>query len=494
MSDYNFEKDEGRFGETRRLDDINKEVKKIEISKKLAGPKPEDDLGDKNAFLDVFESEKVEFHTTEKKENKTDEVFYEEYPPRSIDKEDKRDLKKIVTIAAIIGVLLFMGAFYIFRFGQGGWRGTVAENALPAEETLMLVKAVTDRQELVIFDIDAKKEYTVKTGKDTKFANRKGKPAGIQGIEPGDVVEIVLAKDGQTAEKIGFSSKSFFEENVTGLQVEPSTKSILIKTEKEEQYTYSEDTLFLYDGNTIEPESLAESDVVVLQGLEGQVWSVKVLTYHGYIRINNMHKIKDGILQIDGGEGIPIEGMERIPVTEGAHSLIISGSNIEACKASIFIVPGEDFVFDLSAAQEKTGVLIIKTNVSECKLYINGTETDSSEPVVLNHGDYDVVILKNGYKTWNKKITLNQPSMTITANLEEDIQKGSLTIDSTPRNASVFLDGVEIGISPIQKELSYGNYDLRIKLEGYEVYSSNVTVNKPSDTVTVNLTEVGEES
>ena len=62
MKDYHFQENEQDFGLTVRLDDINEKVKQIQ-------QESEDDLGDANAFLNAFESEKFDTPAEE---------FYEE--------------------------------------------------------------------------------------------------------------------------------------------------------------------------------------------------------------------------------------------------------------------------------------------------------------------------------------------------------------------------------------------------------------------------------
>lgn len=48
----------------------------------------------------------------------------------------------------------------------------------------------------------------------------------------------------------------------------------------------------------------------------------------------------------------------------------------------------------------KMGVIIINANVKDYKLYINGAAAES--PAVLPMGEYDLVILKNGYTEWSR--------------------------------------------------------------------------------------------
>ena len=62
MKDYHFQKDNQDFGQTVRLDDINEKVKQLNQNT------ADDELGDANAFLDAFESEKFDMPIEEQEE------------------------------------------------------------------------------------------------------------------------------------------------------------------------------------------------------------------------------------------------------------------------------------------------------------------------------------------------------------------------------------------------------------------------------------------
>ena len=53
MKDYHFEREDRNLDETIRLDDINEKLKELESE-------PDDELGDKNEFLNAFESERFD--------------------------------------------------------------------------------------------------------------------------------------------------------------------------------------------------------------------------------------------------------------------------------------------------------------------------------------------------------------------------------------------------------------------------------------------------
>ncbi len=71
--------------------------------------------------------------------------------------------------------------------------------------------------------------------------------------------------------------------------------------------------------------------------------------------------------------------------------------------------------------------------------------------------------------------------------------KGSIFIDSFPKESEVYVDGVDRGKTPITiKNLSFGEYEVQVKQDGYRTFTktANVTRNKPKSIVIANLEHV----
>ncbi|WP_337504999.1 PEGA domain-containing protein, partial [Anaerotignum lactatifermentans] len=146
------------------------------------------------------------------------------------------------------------------------------------------------------------------------------------------------------------------------------------------------------------------------------------------------------------------------------------GDNIESRTDSVLVQAGETTVYDLSKAQQKMGVLAVNANVSDYKLYINGALVDSSQPSVLPFGEYDVVILKNGYKEWSQTVTLNQDAVSVNAQLETEEQLATVVINCNEADANVFINGEERGTAPLQVTLPYGTYEVEVFKDGFTSY------------------------
>ena len=451
MKDYHFEREDRNLDETIRLDDINEKLKELESE-------PDDELGDKNEFLNAFESERFD-EPPEPAEDPDEpepdgEIFETQETPRPSrhmdngnrdDDADKPDRTKkligLATAAAVVTCILF------FFLAKGGFRSPAGPEPQEMDAVPMLVEGLLDGDELVVYDIKADRSKTITLSEDTVLTDAQGRNIAYGSLPlEGDLLMVKLDSTGEHALSMEYGKKA----------------------------------KFFYKGEEISPKDLEPCDILRLKGVEDLVWSVEVLEYHGYIVVEHRENIKNGKFRLDEEEEIPLEEIERIAVSEGTHTITVTGDNIETRTDNIFVETGEEYLCDLSKAQEKVGVILINANVSDYKLYINGTLVDSSSPAVLPLGEYDLVILKNGYLEWNSHVTLNQATLTVNAELQKEIQYGTLTVTADCDGATVYINNEETGIAPMQINLPYGIYNVRVEKDGYDTYEQAIAINGPA--------------
>lgn len=479
MKDYHFQEKDQDFGLTVRLDDINEQVKQLQKE-----PAEEDDLGDANDFLNAFESEKFDTPTgtfsEEEKMGDTRQTIplqpvKKQPEPSEVGEDDVYDeeekfgmSKKTMGLLAALAVLACIIGFSLVRCGFH----PAAAPAKPSGQAFpMLVESVLDAEEAMVYDITEERRRTLLLTEETEVIDEQGRAVAYGGVEMGDLVMVTLDKDGETALSIDYSDAAIQTREMTGLRADTAKNRL---TGEEDSYTYGEKALFLYHEEEISPKELEPCDLLELKLVENVVWSVEVLEYHGYIEVENAKNIKDGEIQLDGEEPLPLtEGM-KVAVRAGQHEVTVTGSNIETRKDTLFVEGGEDFLYDLSKAQEKVGVIIVNANVSNYKLYINGTLAES--PAVLPMGEYDVVILKNGYTEWSQHVTLDKDSVTLNAELMKDMQYGTLTVTADVDGAWVYINGEEYGVAPMQVNLPYGSYNVQVEKDGYDTFRQSVSI------------------
>lgn len=507
MKDYHFENGESNdFDQTIRLDDINEKVKNIEqpISSQ------EDDLGDANAFLNVFESEKLDIEetleTTESEQTMEEEGKQipkdEELPPEDAvtrqggtpvlseqfcedeinteqptgefdEPEEPFWNKKTIGIVTggSVAVLLICFLFVkMFFFGSAKEKEPILQ-----EEQLMLVESVLSEGRLLVYDTETGEQQTVTLTENTTLTDEKGLEIGQDVPKLGDLLMIEL--DQQGVKVISATYSGIEQQTVSGLTVNTAQKRL--ETE-DKTFTYDDHTMFLHGDDVISPDDLEPCDVLTLYGKKDAVWSVKVSEYHGYIRLAHPEAVKNGTFQLDDESAVPLGQVDRLPVSAGKHTVLVTGENIESRKDTIVVTEGEETVYDVSGTQKKMGVLVVNANVSDYRLYINGTLTDTKNPAVLPFGEYDVVILKDGYEQWNKKVSLKEDTVTLSAELEKTEKEGdtygSVTFRSNVDDTEVWVDGVNMGLTPLQIDLVYGTHHVVFHKEGYTDNTQTVTV------------------
>ena len=546
MRDYHFEDDDQttELEETIRLDAIHETVKALE-------KKTEDDLedlGDKDAFLNAFESERLtpqesvseyddisqkvieditnienledleDTEDTEDTERTLDlsqtqeiqpiqqtqqtqpiqqtqsmhsmsaekqNVQNAQEPKTTQNKEDVADLeeteesasfwnKKTIGLATIGCILVVMVCFGLARM----FFAPKEIPLTPGTPRPVLITSILAQDELLVYDLQSGKQTALQLSEDTKIYNEKNVVIVSDILEEGDLVLATLDSTGNVT--ISLSYNGITQMEATDLQVD-TTASVLRSEDGTQTYHYQKNSKFLYQGEALKPSELAPCDVLTLYLVEDTLWLTEVNSYHGYFIVTNTGNIQNGKIQIDTQDAIALSEVSRMPLAEGTHTVTITGDNIETRQDTLFIESGEEVTYDLSRAQEKMGVLVIQANVTDYKLYINGTLTDSTQPAVLPFGTYDVVILKNGYTDWNQTVTINQSTVTVQAELEESIQYGTLAITCNEPDAHIIINGVEQGIAPLQIKLPTGLQVVEIYKEGFATYRQEVELTQ--DTV-----------
>ena len=247
-------------------------------------------------------------------------------------------------------------------------------------------------------------------------------------------------------------------------------------------------SLFIYNGEFIHPDDILPEDTVTLRGMENTVWTVSVEKYHGFIELKNVDKIEEPVITVDGKEA-KFEN-NRVAVSSGAHSLGISGSNIDNLTVEIHVPAGEVYSVDMASVQEKTGVLTVSVNVENSIIVVDGKQVEEGSTVVLSHGTYPISVSAEGYKTYSGTIDINEPLVEEVIELEKiQVQTATITVESEPSGASVYANNAVIGVTPFTTQINYGDFDILIKKDGYMDYNLSTTVNEATKKISVMLTE-----
>jgi hypothetical protein len=128
--------------------------------------------------------------------------------------------------------------------------------------------------------------------------------------------------------------------------------------------------------------------------------------------------------------------------------------------------------------------LVVNSSVRGARVFINGSAKGSAPlNIALPPANYSIKVSADGYHDFTSQVTLTRDS-TVTAQLQPI--EYTLSVSSSVKGATVFLDNVRKSSAPYNITLKPGMYSVKVTAPGYIDYTSSVKLDK-NTTVTATL-------
>ncbi len=143
------------------------------------------------------------------------------------------------------------------------------------------------------------------------------------------------------------------------------------------------------------------------------------------------------------------------------------------------------------------GTLSIFSNPPDSDIYLNG-EYIGITPIndfTLDIGEYDLTIKAENHLVYTQKIVIELHQLT-TINKFMEKAMGNIKIDSNPPGATIFIDGVLLGITPLNlNDIRPGKQRITLRLTGFEELKESIEVMQgESDNYKFILTKITEKN
>jgi len=111
--------------------------------------------------------------------------------------------------------------------------------------------------------------------------------------------------------------------------------------------------------------------------------------------------------------------------------------------------------------------------------FLDGAPLARSNPLdtFIPPGSYTLGVDHPYYLPYTTNIEVQRASVQAVDIALTPVQ-GALNINSSPTGANVFIDGEQVGLSPIQVQLEGDRYKVELRLNGYETISENVSIDQ----------------
>ncbi|MBI4979919.1 MAG: PEGA domain-containing protein [Spirochaetes bacterium] len=144
----------------------------------------------------------------------------------------------------------------------------------------------------------------------------------------------------------------------------------------------------------------------------------------------------------------------------GEYSVEVSYAGYEIKKSKVYITSDEETHVHAVLTRAK-GTLVVRTMPSKANVSMKGIgEGESPFIREVDTGDYEVVIAKDDYITKRIPVTIREKITNEQTAVLVEKDKGSLSLQSEPTGAQIFLAGKPIGITPCVVTLEPGSYEL----------------------------------
>ena len=164
-------------------------------------------------------------------------------------------------------------------------------------------------------------------------------------------------------------------------------------------------------------------------------------------------------------------------VAPGTHEVEVRMEGYEVWRESVDIEAGKHRALTARLNIE-AGSINIESTPANARIYLDGENVGITPETITNlkPGKYKVEVKMDGYEVWHENVKLDiGKHKALTATLQ--IMKGSISIESEPANAKIFLDGKEFGITPaMRRHIDPGKHKVEVMMEGYEVWSKSVNL------------------
>jgi len=203
----------------------------------------------------------------------------------------------------------------------------------------------------------------------------------------------------------------------------------------------------------------------------------------GYLRINTLPENGAKVI-VDDIETTGVTPFTSEKLKSGKHTVTVKKEMYQPKSLEVTITDNQSTIENVTLSPNFANVTIVTQ--PEADIYIDGRK--------IGTGSYTARVLA-GIHTFEAKKESHYPDKKdkdvlaghdLTVNLTLQPQLGNLEIVSTPIEATVFLNGVEKGTTPIAlRKLLIGKYDLQLKKNGFSKIVKTIII-KEGQTVEIN--------
>ncbi len=248
------------------------------------------------------------------------------------------------------------------------------------------------------------------------------------------------------------------------------------------------------EGRQTDLMNIVDGDAITVSGIGYDIYSIRVSSGHGYVRLTHDEALIGGWVEIGGTliTKISEPGM-LLTVPEGTYNVRMYNDNSSVTQ-EITVNRNEEVVLDCSgvtAPVETYGQILFHVTPETATLSLDGVSQDISHVIKAEYGIHQIEVSAPGYDTLSRYVNVGTELSEITINLEESVAytSGNSSDDFWDRLWRSISDnarkvsGNSASANSASGNKTSGNAASGNKASGNKTSGNKTTDNKPVKTV-----------
>lgn len=170
-------------------------------------------------------------------------------------------------------------------------------------------------------------------------------------------------------------------------------------------------------------------------------------------------------VQTNTGKFIGYTPLNKIPFPSGKHTLVFSKEYFANQTKDIDLKKGKEFKVSPTLEIRKGSLSVADVKPNKAQVWLNNSQLKPEKDgltYIIPFGKHKITLKLDGYKPLDQEVIINKPEVfKLSGELEQ--LYGALTVTSVPSEADVFIDGANMGKTPLKLDKApAGSRDIKV--------------------------------
>ena len=305
------------------------------------------------------------------------------------------------------------------------------------EKTLYIVQELnTEEEYIVLKSTDYDKNYVYHYTLSTRFLDKYGDTTSSLNFTPGTVVTLGERKSQGIITSVQMSDAVWRYTDVTNFSYDTEKNMFTIAGEN---YKLTDETMVFSEDVMATVSDIGEDDVLNIVGKDKTIYTISVVTGHGYLLLANTEKFEGSLIYIGNTLITAVTSNMQVSVPEGTYDVTVANNGYGGTK-SVEIERNNTTVLDLAELEgegPKTCKLTVSATVPNASIYIDGEQIEAGVETDVTYGRHTLTSSVEGYDTWSKTLYVNSATASIAIDpTESDSSSSSASNSSNTSNST----------------------------------------------------------